>query len=153
MELTDEQVMRHRIVAEARSWCGTPYHHQGQVKGVGVDCAMLLVEVFHQVGLIPKIDTRPYPPDWHMHRSEERYLAWVEKYAKPVEDPQPGDIVVYKFGRCMSHGGIVSDWPKIIHSYFRQGCYEVRGDAGALGTRGSRGATSRERVFYSVFAK
>ena len=25
-------------VAEALTWLGTPYHHQGRVKGVGVDC-------------------------------------------------------------------------------------------------------------------
>lgn len=26
-----------KAVAEAVTWLGTPYHHQGRVKGVGVD--------------------------------------------------------------------------------------------------------------------
>jgi len=29
------------LIDEARTWLGTPYHHQPRVKGVGVDCAML----------------------------------------------------------------------------------------------------------------
>ena len=28
-------------VAEALTWLGTPYHHQGRVKGVGVDSELL----------------------------------------------------------------------------------------------------------------
>lgn len=41
-------------VAEAMTWLGTPYHHQGRVKGVGVDCATLLCEVYKEVGLMDK---------------------------------------------------------------------------------------------------
>ena len=26
------------IIAEARSWLGTPWHHQASLKGVGCDC-------------------------------------------------------------------------------------------------------------------
>jgi len=126
------------IVTESRSWLGTPYHHQARVKGAGVDCAMLLCEVFEACGMIPHIDPRPYPPDWHLHRSEEKYLGWIEKYADPVlddEDPQPGDVVLYKFGRTVSHAGIVIDWPMIIHAYCGQGCVMSEGDRGELGPR------------------
>jgi hypothetical protein len=31
-------VTREAIVAAARSWLGTPYHHQASLKGVGSDC-------------------------------------------------------------------------------------------------------------------
>ena len=37
---------RAAVVAEARSWIGTPYHHAADVKGHGVDCAMLLIRVY-----------------------------------------------------------------------------------------------------------
>ncbi|KMN36525.1 hydrolase [Chromobacterium sp. LK1] len=116
-----EQKQRAAVVAEAMTWLNTPYHHQGNVKGAGADCAFLLIRVFHACGLIPDIDPRPYPMDWHLHRGEERYLRWVEEYARPVETPQPGDIVVYKFGRCISHGAIVIDWPTILHAYVGEG--------------------------------
>lgn len=117
-----EQAQRQAVVAEARSWLGTPYHHQGGVKGAGVDCAFLLIRVYHAMGLIPDIDPRPYPPDWHLHRGEERYLGWVQQYAHPVDTPQPGDIVLYQFGRCISHAAIVVDWPLILHAYSGEGC-------------------------------
>lgn len=120
------------VVEEARTWLGTPYHHQGRIKGVGVDCAMILCDVFHAAGLIPYIDPRPYPPDWHMHRSEERYLSWVEKYADPVETPEPGDVALYRFGRTISHGAIVVAWPTIIHAYRGEGVVLADGEKGVL---------------------
>lgn len=130
-----ERAQRLAVLVEAETWCGTAYHHQGFVKGGGVDCAFLLVEVYHACGLIPKIDPRPYPPDWHFHRDEERYLGWVEKYAHPVEVPQPGDVALYKFGRCLSHGAIVVEWPTIIHAMRGDGCVIAAGDQGHLAGR------------------
>src|SRR5690348_760942 len=91
------------IVAEARRWLGTPYHHAGDVLGVGVDCAMLVVRVFVDAGIIPAFDPRPYPPDWHMHSSVERYLGQVMQYAQEVEDPQAGDLALFHVGRCIAH--------------------------------------------------
>lgn len=125
-----------KIVAEALTWIGTPYHHCADVKGAGVDCAMILVRVFHAAGLIPAIDPRPYPTDWHLHRSEERYLGWIAQYGEQVpagEEPQPGDIVIYKVGRCFSHAGIVLAWPEIAHAFLDEH-QVVRGryDAGRL---------------------
>ena len=35
-------------VQEALTWLGTPYHHQGRVKGVGVDCGTLICEVYEK---------------------------------------------------------------------------------------------------------
>jgi NlpC/P60 family putative phage cell wall peptidase len=104
--VTPEQT---RIVAEAQRWMDakTPYRHQGDVLGVGVDCAMLLVRVFCDLELVPMIDPRPYATDWHLHRSEEKYLSWVTDYAAKVDEPQPGDVAMFRFGRCLSHGGIV----------------------------------------------
>jgi cell wall-associated NlpC family hydrolase len=41
------------VVVEARTWVGTPYHHQQCVKGHGVDCAQLVAGVGHALGLLP----------------------------------------------------------------------------------------------------
>lgn len=104
------QQIREQIVAEAMTWLRTPYHHLGDVKGHGVDCAMLLVRVYHTVGLIPAIDPRPYSPQWHLHQSEERYLGWLEQHAAPTDCPQPGDVCLFRFGRAdrpFSHGAIL----------------------------------------------
>ena len=66
--------MREKVVAEAKSWIGTPYHNCADVKGVGCDCGMLLVRVFVDLGIVEPFDPRPYAHDWHLHRGEERYL-------------------------------------------------------------------------------
>jgi len=107
-----------------------------------VDCAMLLIEVYHRVGLLPDIDPRPYPPDWHLHRDEERYLGWIKQYCREVQTPQPGDVALFQFGRCISHGAIVVQWPEIIHSYLTDGCILADAEQGHM-----RG---RVRSFYSI---
>lgn len=112
---------REKAVEEAMTWLNTPYHHQASVKGAGVDCAQLLLSVYHAIGMIPKIDVGNYPHDWHMHNGEELFLGWIQKYGKQVEQPKAGDIALFKYGRCVSHGSIVVEWPTVIHSYFRQG--------------------------------
>jgi NlpC/P60 family putative phage cell wall peptidase len=116
-----------RIVAEAQRWIGTPYRHSADVFGVGVDCAMLLVRVFCDLGLVPAFDPRPYATDWHLHRSEEKYLGGVMRYAVKVDEPQPGDVALFKFGRCLSHGGIVdvvSPDITMIHADLNAACVE-----------------------------
>lgn len=114
--------MRNKIVKEAESWLGTPYHHEGMVKGAGVDCAMILVAVYKELGLIPlDVDPRPYPHDWHLHRNAERYLNSLLQYSREVHKPDVGDVVLWKFGRTYSHGGIYVGDGRIIHSYIGRG--------------------------------
>jgi cell wall-associated NlpC family hydrolase len=119
---------QHLIVAEAEKWLGTPYHHAGDVLGFGVDCAMLLVRVFCDLKLVPMIDPRPYPPDWHLHQSGERFLGWVTQYAQRVKVPEVGDVPMFRFGRALSHGGIVCDItngePYMIHADLKAGRVE-----------------------------
>ncbi len=115
---------REAIVAAAQSWVGTPYHHAADVKGAGVDCAMLLVRVFCDLKLAPPFDPRPYPHDWMLHRSEERFLGWVARFAKRVEVAQPGDVALFHFGRCVSHGAILCDGDYMIHANLRGGCVQ-----------------------------
>lgn len=117
-----ERMQRRAVVSAAMEWVGTPYHHLGDVKGVGVDCAMFLVRVFVDSGLVPPFDPRPYPTDWHLHRGEERYLGAVLDRAHEVEQPGPGDIVLYQFGRTLSHSALVTTWPRVIHAQVRVGC-------------------------------
>lgn len=128
--MTDIERQRAAVVAEARQWLGTPYHHEARLKGIGVDCAQLLIGVFSapSVGLIAALKIPHYPRDWHLHRDAERYMGGILEHAREFqpgpEGPQPGDVVLWKFGRCFSHGAIVSAWPKVIHSYVGKGCEE-----------------------------
>lgn len=138
------QEIRKQIANEAKSWLGTPYHHQAMAKGAGVDCCMILIAVYHACGLIPKIDPRPYPPDWHLHRDNERYLNWVMKYAHEVAEPKKGDIAIWKFGRTFSHSAICLDGTEIIHAYIGRGV--------VLADRQDAELLDREVKFYSLLA-
>lgn len=140
-----ESELRQRIIDEAESWLRTPYHHAAAIKGAGVDCAQILIEVYTAVGLADKPDVGYYPSDWMLHRSEERYLGWVEKYCIEVEKPVMGDIVLFKFGRCFSHSGIVLTWPRIIHAQREDGCCYADATQGALAGRAVK--------FFSLFGK
>ncbi len=111
--------VRTAIVAEARSWVGTPYHHHARIKGVGVDCAQILLAVYcDALQLVPSLDVGEYSVQWHLHRSEELYLAWLTLAgAGRVDVPQPGDIAIYQFGRTYSHSAIHTGAGQVVHAY------------------------------------
>lgn len=125
---------RQAIVTEALSWIfpqRTPYHHEGNVKGFGVDCAMYPICVYQNLGLIdPDYDPRPYPVEWHLHRNEELYLKGLSLFCHRTKRPGPGDIAMFKYGRTVSHGSILTDtstddW-EFAHSYLTTGCILTR---------------------------
>ncbi len=122
--MNQEQEQRAAVVAEARRWIGTHYHHAADVRGAGIDCGMLIVRVFVDTGLCAPFDPRPYAPDWHLHRSEERYLGFVFDRCSEIEDPQAGDIIVFRYGRCYSHGGIITLARPLtfVHAYLPAHC-------------------------------
>lgn len=112
-----EQEQRDLIVKIAHEWLRTPYRHLAKVKGHGADCLTLLVGIFEEAGLVENIEIPYYPPDWHLHKTTERYLTGLMKYTHEVETPKPGDIVLWRFGHCYSHGALVINWPLIIHAH------------------------------------
>jgi len=110
------------VIEEARRWLGTPYHHMGRVKGAGTDCLMMLAEVYEAAGVVPHLEVPFYSPDWHLHRDAEHYLEGMTRYAREIAGPpQPGDVALFKFGRCFAHGAIVIEWPRLIHAWHNAG--------------------------------
>ncbi|MEI6730625.1 MAG: hydrolase, partial [Pseudomonadota bacterium] len=69
-----ENQERQKVVEIAKTYLGTPYHHTGMLKGVGVDCLTLLVCAFKEAGLVGRIDIPYYPMDFMQHRGDETYL-------------------------------------------------------------------------------
>ena len=107
------------IVREALSWVGTPFHHCADVKGAGVDCAMLLVRVYVDLGIVPPFDPRPYAPQWFLHHERPIYLEFLARYARqiPIEATLPGDALAMNFGLHAAHGAIVVGSLAIVHAY------------------------------------
>jgi cell wall-associated NlpC family hydrolase len=135
------------VVAEARGWLRTPYHHMGRIKGAGVDCATLLAEVYARAGVLPSVDVPFYPPDWHLHRDSERYLDFVLAHAVETDGAaKPADLALWRFGRCFSHGAIVVEWPLVIHAYAGRGCVlEDAAKAHWLAYLGGRRGETRQK--------
>lgn len=123
--MTSVNGLRDAVIKAAESWLGTPYHSHGRLKGVGVDCATLIIETYAEANVIENIFPK-YSPDWHLHRSEELYAEWVKKYATQIDEPGRADLIVWRFGRTYSHGAIHVGAGEIIHSYKDIGC--VRGN-------------------------
>lgn len=136
---------RELVAKEAETWIRTPFHHEGRVKGAGVDCLMLLAEVYERVGVIPHAEAPHYPPDWHMHKDIERYLGGVTQYAREIEGPpEKGDMALFHFGRTFSHGAIVVEWPRVIHAWWGVQLV-VWGDANIIPLKG------RKMKFFTPF--
>jgi len=122
--LKDKQEVRKAIIEETKSWIKTPWHHEARVKGAGVDCGMLILQVYETVGLIPHIVPPHYGPDFMLHRNEEWYIEIILRFANEIfsEPYLPGDAVVFKHGRIYSHGAIIIDWPLIVHASGPEKC-------------------------------
>jgi cell wall-associated NlpC family hydrolase len=116
--MQNHREQRTAVIAEARTWIGTPFHDRARIKGAGVDCLQLLIACYAAQGLIP--DVRPaYSPQFLLNSLDEIYLAGIKPFTVEVETPQPGDFALFKFGRCFSHAALVVDWPVIIHAFSR----------------------------------
>ena len=136
--------LRTAVIIEAKSWLGTRFHHEARIKKAGVDCLMLLAEVYERAGVVGHITVPHYTPDWHMHRDAEKYMEGLLGYAQAIPGPPaPADIALFKFGRTFSHGAIVVAWPRLIHAYWAIGV--VYGDATLEPLR------DREMRFFSPF--
>lgn len=114
------------VILEARQWVGTPYVHQHQALGVGVDCANLVVAVGVSLGLM---DWTPEnfaafagygraPNPRHMEKALAAYLD-------RCDDPQIGDIAWIEWERGLPmHLAIMGhlDGRKtLIHAYSHVG--------------------------------
>jgi len=109
------------VVAEALSWVGTPYRHQGRRKGVGCDCLGLVLGVWGAVcGVAPELPG-PYAPDWAEAGGEERLLAGARRHfrEKPASALAAGDLLVFRWRPHLpaKHAGILIGREQFVHAY------------------------------------
>lgn len=118
-----EAAQRQAVIAAAEGWIATPFHHEAMVKGAGVDCGMLLVAVFREANLIPEFTPEHYAFQWHLHRTQEKYLEYLSQFGREIPEGAqgPGDVVIWKQGRVYSHAAVIVKWPEIIHAVVGQG--------------------------------
>lgn len=114
-------VTRAQIVAEASTWIGTPFQHAQHCKRKGCDCIGLIIGVFQQLGcLAPDYIAPRYSQQWHAHKNEELLMRYALDAGFTVKnaDPEPGDVLIFKYGRVCSHSGIYMGNDSFVHAYF-----------------------------------
>lgn len=110
-----------RVVAEAMSWAGTPYRHQGSRKGVGCDCLGLVRGVWRALYGEEPERPEPYAPDWAEAGGEDRLLHAARWYLVETGEREPaaGNVILFRWRPLMpaKHAGIVTEPGRFIHAY------------------------------------
>jgi len=105
---------KERIIQLARSYVGTPYHHQARVPGVGIDCVGILVCIVREIGIVPA------EWDYNNYLSEaqdDALLDILNQYLVTTASPESGDVLTFRMGRWPHHVAVLSGENTIIHSY------------------------------------
>ena len=113
--------LRARIVAEARRWIGTPYHHQASLQGVGCDCLGLVRGVWRGcVGAEPEAPG-PYSPDWAEALRVESLALAAGRHLSPValDKWRPGDVLLFRWRAHVpaKHLAIAASRSTMIHAH------------------------------------
>lgn len=105
-------VTRQDFIEKARTWIGTPYHHQGYSKA-GADCIGFVVGAALELGLDWRawdIPSRPRHPDGFT------FEAQLRKVFTPTDTPEPGDLLLFRIHRHPQHCALLTD-TGMIHAY------------------------------------
>lgn len=103
------------IESKAREYIGTPWHHRGRKKGVGVDCVGLLVCVYRELG-VEVFDLVEYSLSDHFSLLIKEVLKHG-RLVKSEDSPVAGDIVIFRGRDMHNHCGIHTSAGTFIHSY------------------------------------
>lgn len=106
-------VTRAELVAELRTWLGTPFQLQGRVKGVGVDCAGMLIMSAQKLGLTDFDMTGYDRPRGDLMR---RHMDTLMDRAKH-KDLDAGDVLLFHWGHHSTHMAVLTSRTTIIHAH------------------------------------
>ena len=113
-------VGRSDIVAAARGWIGTPYRHQGALKGVGCDCLGLLIGIWREVAGGEPEAPPPYTPDWAEAHGREAFAEAARRHLVeiPIGEAQTGDVVLFRWRAHLpaKHAAILTGPDTMVHA-------------------------------------
>jgi NlpC/P60 family putative phage cell wall peptidase len=117
------------IVAAARNWLGTPYHHQASTRGVGCDCLGLVRGLYRDVTGIEPEPPPAYTRDWTEATGEETLITAATRHLTPIALTalEPGAVVIFRWraGYAAKHCAILSSSTRMIHAHESTGVVEV----------------------------
>jgi NlpC/P60 family putative phage cell wall peptidase len=110
-----------KIVAEALSWEGTPYRHQGSRKQVGCDCLGLVRGIWREVYGFNAEAPQAYAPDWAEAGGEEKLIEAARRHCieRVGTDMEPGDLILFRWRTHLpaKHAGILVTRDRFVHAY------------------------------------
>jgi cell wall-associated NlpC family hydrolase len=101
------------IVSTARACIGTPFHAQGRLPQVGLDCAGLIITAASAAGMTLYDNTLyDIPP-----RAETLLDGLTRNQLAPVSHIAAGHILLFRLGGAPQHLAIASGPDSMIHAY------------------------------------
>ena len=112
--------MRTTIIALARAWIGTPYHHQASARGIGTDCVGLVRGVYRELYGADAEASPAYSRDWAEGSGRETLLEAARRHLIeiPKSEAQPGDVLVFRYreNALAKHTAIMAHPTSMIHA-------------------------------------
>jgi NlpC/P60 family putative phage cell wall peptidase len=109
------------IIADARSWIGTPYRHQASLKGVGCDCLGLVRGVWRALHGEEPEPMPAYSRDWAEAAARETLAEVGSRHLLPVarDAMQGGDVLLFRWrtGLVAKHAAILTADETMIHAH------------------------------------
>ena len=113
-------ITRDAIVLAARTWIGTPYHHQASCKGIGADCLGLVRGVWRDVYGSDAEVPPAYSRDWAEASGLETMLAGAARHLTAKDTPviEPGDVIVFRLrpATVAKHTAIAATTDTFVHA-------------------------------------
>ena len=117
------------VIACARGWLGTPYHHQASMKGAGCDCLGLVRGIWRELYGSEPQDIPAYSPDWGEVGIQETLLEAGQRYFRPaaLDPPGLGCVIIFRVraNAIAKHAGLYSGQGRMIHAQEGAGVVEV----------------------------
>jgi NlpC/P60 family putative phage cell wall peptidase len=111
---------REQVVSVARGWIGTPYRHQGALKGVGCDCLGLIVGVWRELGGKRVGSIPPYTSDWAEAMGRETLAEGFCGHLPEIEpsEARAGDVVLFRWRAHLpaKHAAILTEENRMVHA-------------------------------------
>lgn len=118
------------IVAAARTWIGTPYHHQMSAKGFGCDCLGLVRGVWRDVYGDEPEAAPSYSRDWAEGSGRETLLDAARRpfLEIPIADAGSGDVLAFRWRARYpaKHVGILIERHRLVHAFEYTPVMEIR---------------------------
>jgi len=115
-----------RVVAAARSWIGTPYHHQQSVRRAGVDCLGLIRGVWRDVCGEETEPVPNYSSSWK-RGGEDILLDALHRHLDFTNGLDLGCVLAFRYrpNQPVTHLGILTTPTTMVHAYHGRGALEV----------------------------